>query len=233
MPVCPDGHTSTADDYCDVCGTPITAVPAESRCGVCGAPATGTPCESCRAAPSAGGPAADSQPAACPDCATPRTGRFCEECGYDFELGSPGARPTPARGWSAIIDADRDYYEAVAAQDGPDAVSIDFPPYCPQRRVALSGQQMRIGRHSASRGSTPEIDLSRPPEDPGVSHEHAVLLARPGETWVLVDPGSTNGTTVNGGTEPITVNVEVPLHDGDRIHVGAWTTITLQRDEPA
>jgi hypothetical protein len=57
-----------------------------------------------------------------------------------------------------------------------------------------------------------------------------VLLARPGGAWTLVDPGSTNGTTVNGATDPIAVNVEVPVGDGDRIHVGAWTTITLRED---
>jgi pSer/pThr/pTyr-binding forkhead associated (FHA) protein len=77
----------------------------------------------------------------------------------------------------------------------------------------------------------PEIDLSAPPEDPGVSHLHAVLLAQPDGTWNLVDPGSTNGTTVNGGTEPIPVNAPLPMADGDRIHVGAWTTITLSLQE--
>jgi pSer/pThr/pTyr-binding forkhead associated (FHA) protein len=44
-----------------------------------------------------------------------------------------------------------------------------------------------------------------------------------------VDPGSTNGTTVNGSADPIPVNVEVPLRDGDRIHIGVWTTIRLER----
>ncbi len=77
----------------------------------------------------------------------------------------------------------------------------------------------------------PEIDLGAPPEDPGVSHLHAVLLAQPDGTWNLVDPGSTNGTTVNGGSEPIPVNVPKPMADGDRIHVGAWTTITLSLQE--
>jgi hypothetical protein len=56
-----------------------------------------------------------------------------------------------------------------------------------------------------------------------------VLLARPGGSWVLVDPGSTNGTCLNGSTATIPFNVEVPVGDGDRIHVGVWTTITLRK----
>lgn len=130
-------------------------------------------------------------------------------------------------GWTAVITADREYYDSVVALGGPDAAALAFPPYCPERRVVLFGHQVRIGRRSVSRAILPEIDLAVPPEDPGVSHLHAVLLAQPDGTWVVIDPGSTNGTTVNGGAEPLRVNVPFPVGDGDRIHVGAWTTITL------
>jgi hypothetical protein len=140
-----------------------------------------------------------------------------------------GHGPVPATGWTAVINADAVYYEAVRAQEGPDVSVLAFPPYCPERRVALKGRHVRIGRRSLSQGTVPEIDLSAPPEDPGVSHTHAVLIARPDGGWSLVDPGSTNGTTVNGATGPIAVNTEIPLADGDRIHVGAWTTITVRR----
>ncbi|MFI0410473.1 FHA domain-containing protein [Actinomadura sp. 3N508] len=144
--------------------------------------------------------------------------------------GGPHAPASP--GSVALITADRAYFDSVVALMGPDASALTFPPYCPERRVPLTGEQVRIGRRSASRGIEPEIDLSGPPEDPGVSHLHAVLLARPGGSWSLVDPGSTNGTTLNGGTDPIGVNVPVPVTAGDRIHVGAWTTITLQEGPP-
>ncbi|MGH3239406.1 MAG: FHA domain-containing protein, partial [Spirillospora sp.] len=137
------------------------------------------------------------------------------------------AASTPPPGPAALIVADRAYFDSVVAQMGPDASALTFPPYCPERSVPLVGEQVRIGRRSTSRGLLPEIDLSLPPADPGVSHLHAVLLARPDGGWYLVDPGSTNGTTLNGGTEPIQVNVPVPVADGDRVHVGAWTTITL------
>ncbi len=130
-----------------------------------------------------------------------------------------------------MVVADRDYYNAVIAEEGPDSVSLSFPPYAPERRIPLVGQQIRIGRRGSADPSAPEIDLREPPEDPGVSHIHAVLLAKPDGTWTLVDPGSLNGTCVNGSAEPIPVNIEVPLSEGDRVHVGAWTTITLTRGE--
>jgi hypothetical protein len=62
---------------------------------------------------------------------------------------------------------------------GPDVATIAFPRYWPERRFRLTGREMRIGRRSASRGIEPEIDLTGPPTDPGVSHRHAVLLAEP------------------------------------------------------
>jgi pSer/pThr/pTyr-binding forkhead associated (FHA) protein len=127
-----------------------------------------------------------------------------------------------------VVVADRDYYEAVLRQSG-ESNGFTFPPYCPERRIPLDRPQIRIGRRSVSQGTVPEIDLSEPPEDPGASHTHAVLLGRPDGTWTLVDPGSTNGTTMNGNDDPIPVNVEVPVSDGDRIHIGVWTTITLRR----
>jgi pSer/pThr/pTyr-binding forkhead associated (FHA) protein len=84
---------------------------------------------------------------------------------------------------------------------------------------------MRIGRRSVSQGLEPEIDLTGPPADPGVSRLHAVLIAEQGGGWAILDPGSENGTFVNGSE--IATGARVPLHDGDRIHIGAWTLITI------
>ncbi|NVI92819.1 FHA domain-containing protein, partial [Actinomadura sp. BRA 177] len=139
--------------------------------------------------------------------------------------------PVPGAAWTAVVTADREYFNTVIAEEGPDSATLTFPPYAPERRIPLTGAQIRIGRRSSAQPSPPEIDLREPPEDPGVSHVHAVLLAKPDGTWTLVDPGSTNRTCVNGSTDPVPYNVEVPVSDGDRIHVGAWTTITLTRGE--
>jgi FHA domain len=262
MPTCPAGHSSGADDYCDVCGTRMAG---RESTGSSPVSVPSMPVSTFTAGGAAGGPSSGD---ACPDCSAPRTGRFCEGCGYDFAVGAgrptapaeppppppappppaddleedvatgrwrqtgpsvPVPAPAPAAGaWTAVVAADRDYYDAVVRQSG-ESGAFTFPPYCPERRIPLDRPQIRIGRRSVSQGTVPEIDLSEPPEDPGASHTHAVLLGRPDGTWTLVDPGSTNGTTVNGNEDPIPVNVEVPVNDGDRIHVGVWTTITLRR----
>jgi hypothetical protein len=89
--VCPNGHTSTATDYCDVCGEPL-------------APAAAPPATAAPAAPAAPGePAAPSAAAAatCPNCGAqaPSGALFCENCGYDF---TTGALPEPVEPPSAL-----------------------------------------------------------------------------------------------------------------------------------
>jgi pSer/pThr/pTyr-binding forkhead associated (FHA) protein len=127
-----------------------------------------------------------------------------------------------------VVTADRLYFDRVVATIGPDAPELSFPAYCPERRFPLSGTEVRVGRRSVSRGIDPEIDLTGPPADPGVSRLHALLVAEPDGTWSVVDPGSENGTLLNGTTIP--ANQAVALHDGDRIHLGAWTALTITRD---
>lgn len=127
------------------------------------------------------------------------------------------------------IGADPAYYQYMVDQGMLDPDRIGFPAGRRQRRMILQGERMHIGRGSRSRGFIPEIDLGGPGADPAISHIHAILLARPGDTWSLIDPGSTNGTTINGTAESVDHNVEVPLNDSDRIYVGAWTVIILQK----
>jgi predicted component of type VI protein secretion system len=45
----------------------------------------------------------------------------------------------------------------------------------------------------------------------------------------VLDPGSANGTLVNGAE--IAIGDQVRLQDGDRINLGAWTAITVHRDD--
>ena len=271
MARCPDGHESTSDDYCDICGMLITG--ASGAAGAAGGSGSGGAGGS-GAGPSAGGGLAGSGLAggadSCPACGTPKSGGvFCEGCGYNFSTAQPppsaasapdpasGPAPAPAlpvtsfaaapvppqaaiipdpspatppapaasvTGWSVVVAADRAYYDSVEADSGPDGSGIPFPGYCPERRFQLAGQQMQIGRRSPSRGLEPEIDLTGPPTDPGISRLHAVLLSTP-DGWAVLDPGSSNGTQING-TDLIT-GVQAPVHDGDRITLGAWTAITV------
>ncbi|MFE7129555.1 FHA domain-containing protein [Streptomyces sp. NPDC057638] len=133
-------------------------------------------------------------------------------------------------GWAAVIAPDREYFMAMMQRSGPDASGLNLPAYSPEQRLVLTGNQVTIGRRRQSTGEAPDIDLSVPPEDPGVSHQHAVLVQQPDGSWSVVDQNSTNGTTINGSEEPIQPYVPVPLNDGDRVHVGAWTTITVRRN---
>ncbi|MGW3950566.1 FHA domain-containing protein [Streptomyces sp. NPDC004752] len=142
--------------------------------------------------------------------------------------GFPQAPQQPAT-WTATIGPDRDYFMAMMHRSGPEAAGLNLPAYSPEQQRALAGNQVTIGRRRHSTGDTPDIDLSVPPEDPGVSHQHAVLVQQPDGSWAVVDQNSTNGTTVNGSEDPIQPFVPVPLQDGDRVHVGAWTTITVRR----
>jgi FHA domain len=147
---------------------------------------------------------------------------------------SPEAGRVPAAAglgtaWVAVVRADRAYFTAMMTRSGPDAESLYFPAFSPEVELPLIGNQITIGRRRHSTGKAPDIDLSRAPEDPGVSHQHAVLVQQPDGNWSVVDQDSTNGTTVNLGEDPIRPYTPVPLAEGDRVHVGAWTTITIRR----
>ncbi|MEU7066331.1 FHA domain-containing protein [Streptomyces sp. NPDC046161] len=141
----------------------------------------------------------------------------------------PSFPPQGGGSWSATIGPDRSYFMAMMQRSGPEAAGLNLPAYSPEQHLPLSGGQVTIGRRRASTGESPDIDLSVPPEDPGVSHQHAVLVQQPDGSWAVVDQNSTNGTTINGGEEAIQPYVPIPLADGDRVHVGAWTTITVRR----
>ncbi|HMD95661.1 MAG TPA: FHA domain-containing serine/threonine-protein kinase [Trebonia sp.] len=130
--------------------------------------------------------------------------------------------------WTAVVSADRAYYESLRAVNDQEADSISFPAHLPERRFPLAGTEVRIGRRSVSRGIEPEIDLAGPPTDTGVSRLHAKLIAGPGQhNWSVVDLRSGNGIQVNGKDVPS--GETVPLRHGDRIHLGAWTVITITR----
>jgi hypothetical protein len=203
---CPQCGTARSGQFCEVCGYDFAS----------GKPAAPSPAEAAAAPAATGAVDAGTAPAG----STPAVGTA------PGDGGDPAAAGSPAAVWTAVVTADRAYYDRVIAEGGPDAATIEFPGYCPERRFRLSGQEMRIGRRSVSRGLEPEIDLTGPPTDPGVSHLHAVLMAEPDGGWAVLDPGSANGTFVNDGE--IAAGVRVPLHDGDRVCVGAWTVLTIR-----
>ncbi len=220
-------------DYCDECGARLTDIPV---------PSAGTPNQSSEdpSQPHPTAPSPISKP--CPACEAPRVGsdKFCEGCGYDFASGRsvehPAGPPNPDEAaeqaaspaatpalWEALVTADREYFERVAVQE------IDFPSHCPPRRFTLTEVEISVGRRSPSRGIAPQIDLSGAPQDPAISHLHAILVRQDDGSYSLIDPGSANGITVNDELAPIATDTPVVLADGDGIHIGAWTTVTIRR----
>lgn len=210
--LCPEGHRSGEDsEYCDVCGLRITGceqVPQAEAVAVVEDADTDT------------SRAPNREP--CPRCHSPRSAddRFCEQCRYDFL-----APPSAALVWEAIATADREQVERHA----PDLVaSVD---QLGERHFLVDADQLRIGRSRRGCVSPPEIDFAGELEDPGISRLHAVLERGEDGTYTLRDLGSMNGTTLNGepvgSTEPVRVTI------GDRIRIGAWTTITLRSGGPA
>jgi pSer/pThr/pTyr-binding forkhead associated (FHA) protein len=126
-----------------------------------------------------------------------------------------------------LVASDRVYYNKMRETRGSLSSTVEFPAHTSERRIRLVGKQMRIGRRSPARDLVPEIDLADRPVDPGISRLHAVLTAAPDGTWSILDPGSANGTLVNG--QEIAIGEVVTLHEGDRINLGAWTVITVHR----
>jgi predicted component of type VI protein secretion system len=203
MPTCSEGHATEATDYCTVCGSPVEA-------------------------PAATAAAATS----CVACGATISDRFCESCGHDSAVPAPAATPQPAGAavaiqWTAVVTADREYYKRVIARGGPD--TVEFPEVFPERRIRLYDKTL-IGRNNRKQGVDPGIDLGIHPIDRGVSTQHAVLQVRD-SGLTITDLGSTNGTTLNESDDLLGNGKETALSDGDRIHVGAWTTITVTKSE--
>ena len=129
--------------------------------------------------------------------------------------------------WTVVVSSDPTHYDTMRMSRSQTGAMPMFPGFSGERRFVLTGDQVRIGRSSAAGDNPMEIDLSLPPADPGISRLHAILVPLPDGTWSVIDPGSFNGTTLNG--RRIRIGEPVPLRDGDCIHLGAWTQITMHR----
>lgn len=247
---CPAGHSSVAEDYCDVCGMPIDAAAPTGVQPATAAP-TGSGADVSTDAPSAA--------QACPHCSTPNAADalFCESCGYDFTTGSmprplsppdappggtapdapaapapaapaspapaPPAGPGAAFSWVAELWVDPSWYQA---QESPDPLpSAGLPVVAP-----LRGSSLLVGRTSKSRSIHPDVDCLT---DSGVSRRQSQLTTD-GSRWWVEDLESANGTFVGPAsgalpTEPIPVGAKHELRPDDRIYVGAWTRLVLRR----
>ena len=178
---------------------------------------------------------------ACPNCGLSNDSGnlFCEQCGYDFTTGQappkpanvdppeePASAPDSTVKWVVVVEVDPVWYAlkgSLADQPCP-------PPS--SSTVALTQHTALIGRSSQSRDIHPEIALEG---DTGVSRRHAQLV-RDGDGLSVLDLSSTNGTYVvlagidpTADTEAVEAGLPMPLNDGDRIYVGAWSRLTIRR----
>ena len=251
MPTCPSGHDSTADDYCDVCGLPITdAGPA--------APAGDAP-----AAPATPDQPADPQPAepaapagtTCPNCSSvnPENALFCEACGYDFTTGQAPRAPSsldldaPATPGTGVTPTAPD--DAAAVSDPPTAESqpsiapplkgdwvaevwIDPDWYADQDSsdplpsagvpVVVPLKTTSILVGRLSRSRNIHPDIDLA-TDNGISRRHCQLTTD-GSRWWVEDLGSSNGTYVGGPLGPLPT---VPLSPGEKREIAADERIYL------
>lgn len=81
--------------------------------------------------------------------------------------------------------------------------------------LSLCGNETTIGRH-------PSCDIWL--EGEKVSRDHS-LIRRIGSTFVLIDPGSANGTYVNGRRIE-----KIELTDGDQLRIGDYNCLVSFRD---
>jgi hypothetical protein len=235
--ICPKGHVSTDPDYCSECGAKLD-----------GAPSAITPTAVMAPDLAAGG-----EP--CPVCATQRVAgaRFCEVCRYDFQTATasgvasapppspdaptlspspagpplqtpiPGAPPASAltssepvpQHWDIIIGVDP------ALNKNPDPAQ-PCPQNVPERIFPLDLDDNLVGRRSDRKDIHPEIMIA----DPGISRRHLSIRRRDDGGLLVIELGSTNGTSLNAA--PLEPGIPTPLSDGDQLTLGCWTRMTIR-----
>jgi hypothetical protein len=223
MATCPEGHESATTDFCDECGRPIEARPPGSAPSAPSAPDDEREPSSVTAVRRVAPPG---EP--CPLCHDPRRGtdRYCENDGYDFETAASIEDAAPVElGWHLTVATDRARFDVLHPDD------LEFPLDAPVLTWILDAESVSVGRRSPKRDIVPDIDLGGEYEDPGVSRQHLRFDRLPDGSYAVVDCGSANGTTVNDDPTRIPADTPVPLDDGSRVHLGAWTTITIERQD--
>ena len=225
---CPAGHESTTTDYCDTCGAPIGAATAPGSAGAAAAEAGGgtgveAGAEGAGGEAGAEGGATGRAVTACPGCGEPVTARFCESCGYDVESGTP-AGPAPV---TLVLGTDRAHWDRMVGSGEP-----AFPAVAPTLSFELSGDRAVLGRvRSGAPAGDVDLALTGTAADPAIS-QHQCVFERDGATWTVRDAGSANGTWINDAAEPLAEGATHTLAPGDRILMGAWTSLTVRTGAP-
>jgi hypothetical protein len=237
---CPKGHTSTDPDYCSECGaligqptvssaTPATVAPSSGAqvCPDCMTPRTPGArfCEVCRyefdtgksgvpASPAPAEQVVQSTPAdaaaSSPSAATP-----------------PQATPAPAStSDSTSVSAPAQRLNVVVITDPSLVEDEEQRKQCPQGEpeliFPLDLDENLVGRRSDGKKIYPEIDI----RDPGVSHRQLKIVRQADGSFVALELGSANGTTLNGVA--LKPGLPTPIAVGDELLVGLWTRLRIQ-----
>jgi ribosomal protein L37E len=80
----------------------------------------------------------------------------------------------------------------------------------------LDRPTMRIGRRDPRQQHYPEIDLAE--HDRGIASRNHAVIQRDGDSYAIIDLGSTNGTFLNGAR--LVPNMPRQLRSGDRLKIG-------------
>jgi len=246
---CPKGHASTDPNYCSECGaligastisqatpaSPAPSVPAEV-CPNCQTPrAPGARfCEVCRydfESGSSGGEHVSASPAAAaatsaPPGVVPAEQSSSAAVAAGGAASAVGAAPDAAAAASAPISTAAPRLNVVVVTDPSLAEDEEMRKQCPANApelvFPLDLDETLVGRRSDTRKIYPEIDLN----DPGVSHRQLKLLRQPDGSFVALELGSANGTTLNG--VELTPGLMTPVTAGDELIVGMWTRLQLR-----
>jgi hypothetical protein len=123
-----------------------------------------------------------------------------------------------------VLGTDRAHWERMVGSGEP-----AFPTVGPTLDFVLTGDRAILGRVRTGAPVDVDLALTGAAADPAVSHNQCVF-ERDGATWTVSDAGSSNGTWINDATEPLGPGAVHTLVDGDRILIGAWTSLTVRID---
>jgi hypothetical protein len=248
---CPKGHTSTDPDYCSECGaligqptvssaSPATGSASPGAQGVEVCPDCMTPrtpgarfCEVCRHEFDTGQPGVEtsSTPAepvvqsAPPDAAP-------SPAPSDVPVATGAATPAPATSGgtapagNTTVSAPAQRLNVVVITDPSLVEDEEQRKQCPQGEpylvFPLDLEENLVGRRSDDKKIFPEIDI----RDPGVSHRQLKIIRQADGSFVALELGSANGTTLNGAA--LKPGLPTPIAAGDEMIIGLWTRLRIQ-----
>jgi len=150
----------------------------------------------------------------CQECGfqNPESANYCAKCGALLEKETPSDETTLA------IEPGEDGEEA---EDIFEDLGIKGPALVVRSGGGRAGETFHLENDRTLVGRSPDCDIFL--DDVTVSRKHAVLTHQ-GNSWMIEDQGSLNGTFVNRR------RVESgALEDGDEVQIGKYRLTFLNR----